>query len=552
MHRVSKISTSATLFEGISQVLGERKRRYLEDEKAWYNLFFDEVTSKIDERIFSVLYSEKMGRRNAPVRQLVGMMVLKEGNGWTDEQLFNESMLNMGVMRALGLSNINDTPPGKSTYYDFKSKLLKYEEETGASLLDICFKELTRGQILRYEVSGHRVRMDSKLISTNVKRCTRLRLIISTLQQYVKQKGKDNLGELAQEDRNKLLELSKSAAGNQTYKMRNEEKERLLGELGDLINRVVQTEKDKEVSALLYRLVQEQYDKDEQTGLTSPKASKEIKGDTLQSPHDEDAGYRRKKSGDKDQRVTGYSGNITETCDNGEVHLIVDVQLEGANHSDDKYIVPALEGVQQVIDHEIKELYTDGAYNSESNREFVSDLEVDLQWHLTAMQGRKGRYDFEFDEHGNLLVTDIRSGIVQVATKIMSKKNLPKFRISGGKSGYRYFDEESLKRYEIRKKIGLNTQETNGIRANVEASINQVFHKLNGGKTHYRGKIAHRNLVISRSIWVNYRRISNKIQGKGRWKSFFDLIFAKIRYYLPQPRFLSTYLKNQYDYFYAV
>ena len=544
MYKGSKISTSATLFEGMGQVLGERKRKCLEDSDAWYNIFFKEVTSQLNEEIFSVLYSENMGRRNASIRQLVGMMVLKEGNGWTDEQLFNESMLNMGVMRALGLQNLNDTPPGKSTYYDFKLKLLNYEEKTGESLLDSCFKDLTKGQILRYEVSGQRVRMDSKLISTNVKRCTRLRLIISVLQQYVKQKGKEHLSHLAKEDQEKLVELSASAAGRQTYKMRNEEKKRLLEDLGDLISRVVESETDKEVSRLLQRLLEEQYDKDEQTGLTSPKASEQIKGDTLQSPHDEDAGYRRKKSGDKDQRVTGYSGNLTETCDKGEIHLIVDVQLEKVNHSDDKYFVPSMEGATEVLNKEVKEVYTDGAYNSESNRDFVSNLEEKLQWHLTAMQGRKGRYDFDFDENGNLIVTDTKDGSVQIATRIIDRKKSPKFRISGEKGGYRYFDEQCIKRYEIRKNIESNTLETNGIRANVEASINQVFHKLNGGKTQYRGKSAHRNLVISRSIWVNYRRISNKIQGKGRWKSIFDLIFAKIHHYASYPNFLSSFSKN--------
>ena len=134
MYKDSKISTEATLFGGISQAVGFEKGRLLDSEKAWYNIFFREVTSQINESVFSVLYS-KMGRSNAPIRQLIGMMVLKDGNGWPDEQLFDESKLNLGVMRALGLQNLDDMPPSKSTYYDFKSKLLRHEEQRGVSLL---------------------------------------------------------------------------------------------------------------------------------------------------------------------------------------------------------------------------------------------------------------------------------------------------------------------------------------------------------------------------------------------------------------------------------
>ncbi|MDD2312767.1 MAG: transposase, partial [Petrimonas sp.] len=68
---------------------GSKKKEYLKDG-SWHNLFRKEVVMRVDETIFSVLYSEGNGAPNASIRVLVGMMILKEGQGWSDRQLFSE------------------------------------------------------------------------------------------------------------------------------------------------------------------------------------------------------------------------------------------------------------------------------------------------------------------------------------------------------------------------------------------------------------------------------------------------------------------------------
>jgi len=49
-----------------------------------YNSFYEHVFSQIDESIFNVLFDGQMGAPNAPINQLVGIMILKDGFGYSD------------------------------------------------------------------------------------------------------------------------------------------------------------------------------------------------------------------------------------------------------------------------------------------------------------------------------------------------------------------------------------------------------------------------------------------------------------------------------------
>lgn len=66
---------------------------------------------RVDESIFSVLYTEGQGAPNASIRVLVGMMILKEGQGWSDEQLFENREYNLLIRSVLGLMSLEDAEP---------------------------------------------------------------------------------------------------------------------------------------------------------------------------------------------------------------------------------------------------------------------------------------------------------------------------------------------------------------------------------------------------------------------------------------------------------
>ena len=57
-------------------VLTAREQKAL--EKSWAKIFADEIFPAIDEKRFSVLYSENASRPNTPVNVIVGALIIKE------------------------------------------------------------------------------------------------------------------------------------------------------------------------------------------------------------------------------------------------------------------------------------------------------------------------------------------------------------------------------------------------------------------------------------------------------------------------------------------
>ncbi|MDR1904421.1 MAG: transposase, partial [Treponema sp.] len=136
----------------------------------WHNQFRLQVTNKINEELFKPLFSAENGAPAAPIRVLVGMMILKEGRGISDEQLFESVRFNMLARSALGLLNIDYEPPVESTYYLLRRRIAEYEKKGGENLPDRMFKELTKEQSIEFGVSGKQIRMDSKLLGSNIAR----------------------------------------------------------------------------------------------------------------------------------------------------------------------------------------------------------------------------------------------------------------------------------------------------------------------------------------------------------------------------------------------
>jgi hypothetical protein len=74
------------MFTVIDQ-LSESVKRQLEN--SWAHVFYQEYFCRLDETVFSFLYSNKKSRPNTPVNILVGFETLKSGFGLSDEKLYN-------------------------------------------------------------------------------------------------------------------------------------------------------------------------------------------------------------------------------------------------------------------------------------------------------------------------------------------------------------------------------------------------------------------------------------------------------------------------------
>jgi hypothetical protein len=164
---------------------------------------------------------------------------------------------------------------------------------------------------------------------------------------------------------------------------------------------------------LLQRVFNEHYkiDQDKQIHI---RPKEEISSDSLQSPHDPDSAYRQKG----DQRVKGYSVNVTETNSDDGLNLITNTHVDKANVSDVEFVKPAIEATQKVTEQNVETVYADGAYHSPANDTFCEDIDMVF----TGMQGPQPRYQLEMTEQG-LLVTDTQTSECQTATPVSKNKN---------------------------------------------------------------------------------------------------------------------------------
>ena len=51
------------------------------------------------------------------------MMILKEGEGYSDQKLFENCHFNLLTRKVLGLTNIDDPVPAESTYYLLRKRI---------------------------------------------------------------------------------------------------------------------------------------------------------------------------------------------------------------------------------------------------------------------------------------------------------------------------------------------------------------------------------------------------------------------------------------------
>lgn len=505
------------MFGDLSFHLSDRKNSILDDPTSWHNIFLREVTQRVDESVFEPLYKAG-GRPNASLRVLLAMMILKEGNGWSDEQLFNSCRFDIRCMRALGLYHVGDDIPVESTYYEFRRRLTDHNKKEESDLVAEAFSGVVRGQIEAFNLKGEKVRMDSKLIQSNIRKASRLDLILETVRVSITYLEPSDVANNLHDKDIALLELLKTkTTSNITYPLNGEEKKDMLLRLGNIIRHLLPFCKE---GSLLHRLYSEQYHEEEDKGGGGKglgkkimlKEAKDTNSESLQSAHDPEAAFRRKGHGNSEQQVTGYHANVTETIsDENKFQLITDVQAEAANICEDAFLQPAIKGSDSVLNggvtgqKTINHVTTDGGYDSKANREIMAQ-DGSPHWNMDSHKGSKQRYELSRDEEGNLMAY---CKWTKKNYKISRAKMVNKYLIIHEDGTKRYLTDEQVKNYFILQdqKAKQDPHDIN-LRPNVESTIHQVFHRLlKRNKMKYRGKYKCKMYCFSRAFWTNFTRI---------------------------------------------
>lgn len=500
MFKKSNKDSQIDLFGGIPSMLEGKSKKQFDDTKSWHNQFRIQIISRIDESLYKVLFNEKMGAPNAPVSLLIGMMVLKEAMNWSDSQLFEQCRFNLLVRSSLGLFNMNDPLPVESTYYLFRKRIYEHNKKTGKDLFSLTFDQITQEQIKDFEVNGKSIRMDSKLIGSNIAYYSRYEIIHQALYLAYKSINKDNLHILPGNDKQQLEQLFKEEPQKTVYRCTRDEIKSRMQQVGALSYKLIKLfdNNPDEPIQLLKRIFEEQFTLSEDQKV-EVRPSEKISPESVQSPHDPDSTYRHKGN----QKVKGYSTNVTETNSDDSLNLITNVGVKPANTPDTDFVQPSIESTTRVTGQPVEKVYADGAYQSPENDTFCNGIDMVF----TGMQGPDSKYMLDLKPDG-LHVTDLKTGQVQIATPVRKQKNTREDRwYITTEKGKKYFGPKEIRASQVRMKLHQRPVEELRKRNNVEATIFLMSYLLHNNKTRYRGIIKQQMWANSRALWINLRRI---------------------------------------------
>ena len=418
MFKKSNKEPQLDAFTSVPMMLESSAFKEYSDRSHWHNQFHDQIVMRVDEAIFSILYNNTTGAPNSSIRILVGMMILKESFVWSDSQLFEHCRFNLLVRSALGLFNMNDPLPVESTYYLLRKRIYEHQKQNGEDLMGKAFSQITSEQIKEFDVNGRSIRMDSKLIGSNIALFSRYEIIHQALCIFFKTLDNTSKSTLSVADLEQLEKLVIEEPLKTVYRSTRDEIKGKLQPIGIISYKLLTLfgNLQTEPFLLLQRVFNEQYkvSADQQIEL---RPKEEISSSSVQSPHDPESAYRNKG----DQKVKGYSVNITETCSDEGLNLITNVLVEKANISDTAFVEPAIQATIEVTGQLIEKVYADGAYQSPANDECCEDIDMVF----TGIQGAESRYDLEMTTEG-LLVTDVQTGEHMKAVVVKKQKKSKK------------------------------------------------------------------------------------------------------------------------------
>lgn len=384
------------LFSGLNE-LPDQLREQL--EASWAGTFYNEIFVRIDETIYEVLYADDPSRPNTPVNVLVGLEMMKDGNGWSDEEMYENFCFNIQVRYALGYRTLGEGHFDLRTMYNFRQRLSHHRQETGENLFEQTFEQVTDEQITAFALKTNQQRMDSTQIASNIREMSRLQLLVEVLHRVHREMTPADQAAWAEA----FAPYLKGSSGQYVYRVKGRGSHQPhLAAIGELMHRLVKELADAYAQTAVYqmlgRVFGEHFRLAEQK--VQPKAGQELSAGSLQSPDDWTASYRQKGPED----FIGYVANAAETCHpDNDFQLILKMQTEPNTTDDAKMLAEAVPALKQRTD--LAQMNTDGGYGSPEVDEVLAEHGVELR--QTAIRGRPPAPDkfnladcqWELDDH---------------------------------------------------------------------------------------------------------------------------------------------------------
>ncbi len=327
-------------------------------DKSWAGPFHEHILSNINEERFEVLYSETASRPNTPVNVIVGLLILKDIFGLSEEDVIGSLHFDTRFQYALGTTSYDEQPVSINTLYNFRTRVLKHEELTKRDLIKEEIESLAEHMGAHMKIDGKTIRMDSMMISSSCKKLSRIELVYAVNIKMIKLLDKINSSLIPEELR---CYLENGHKNDTIYRTRDKDANTKLEWLLShslLLHRTCLHLADEIVQSdaylLLKRMIEEQTTESEES-LVVPKEGKELHSKILQNPSDPDATYRDKYTGN-----IGYVANLAESF-NEKSGVISHYDFKENTYSDSKFCDDILDKLGK--QDEVK-ILVDGAYYS--------------------------------------------------------------------------------------------------------------------------------------------------------------------------------------------
>jgi hypothetical protein len=506
--------------------LNKRQRDLLKSSKEKW--FYHLILRNINEMDFRALYSDKASRPNAPVNILVSALILKEFKGLSYDELMESVMFDLRFKTALGLSDIGEVPFSRATLFNFQNRILDYQHQTGLNLIERVFDNLSAEQIKKLSVKADIQRSDSTLVCSNIKKYSRLQLLIEVLTRL------DRI--LEEEDRQFIAEQLQPYLKNGTdkyiYGLKASQLPHELENLGKVYYRVFEwmsrkeQYKDKQEFINFSRAYREHFVVVESD--VSPKPTEELTSSMLQSPDDPDATYRQKNG----QHSKGFTINGTETANpENPVQLITDISVNPNNIDDSQILNDRVDKIKEKTP-EINEMHTDGGYGSQESDKKFEELEIT---HITtAVRGRESEIEKKIERTSQspeeytveCPFQKVQSSPTKKRHKVRFDMNIcrkcplnDRCQIFKNKGRYYFTHEDYLQNRRNRNIMNI-PEERRKIRSNVEALMNEFKIRTPGGKLKIRGLFKATLFAFNSGIAINFGRIYRFIVQNGLTNGF--------------------------------
>ena len=364
-------------------------------ENSWAKVFADEIFPAIDEKRFSVLYSDNASRPNTPVNVIVGALIIKELFDYSDDEMVENLMLDFRFQYALHTTSFEEQPLSDKTLTRFRKRCYDYETLYNKDLYHDCVKDLSASIAKLMKINGKVRRMDSMMIESNIRRLSRMELIytcISKLAVHINKRDNSALPDdlkhyLDPNDYNKVIYHQRSTDADERIRQ-------LLTDADSLLTLCGSDYHDTTEYDLFVRCLAEQTVVENEKRRLRTKEDGGMKSTMMQNPPDPEATFRKKAG--KEHR--GYVANLEESVGtNGSV--ITEYQYEQNNHSDSQFIRKHLEQMEKQEEQTV--IVADGAYSGTEHTQLAADKNVELI--TTSLTGKAAPdilADFKFNEEG--------------------------------------------------------------------------------------------------------------------------------------------------------